>query len=133
MVWTYAGDPRNDVTDEVKWMVGDTDAADPLAQDAEVDYALAVYPKPEGKAPYLAAAMVCDGIAAKFARRAQRSVGSLSIAANQQYEHYVAEAARLRYAYATDGRGVGGGFSTVKPAAPVLGGGGTTFLGGRGL
>lgn len=126
MVWTYTGVPATSVTDEVHFLVGDTNPAEPLVQDEEINYYLALHPKAAGKPAWLAAAAVADAIAAQFARRAQRSIGSLSIAAQQQWEHYVALAASLRDAYATNGRGSG----SVRPGAPVLGGGGTTVLGG---
>lgn len=130
MVWTYGGLPASDPVDEVHLLCGDTDSTEPLLQNAEVVYLLALYPKPVGKPAYLAAAAGCDTIAARFARRAQQGLGSLSISAQQQYEHYVSEAARLRDAYATNGRGSTSGLAGVRPAAPILGGGGTTVLGG---
>lgn len=128
MVWIYTGDPQGDPVDEVHLLAGDTDGTDPLLQNEEIEYLLSLYPKPAGKPAYLAAAAACDAIAAKFARRAQRSVGSLSIAAQQQYEHYVQEAARLRNAFATDGKGDLRGFRGIVPAAPRLGGGGPAVL-----
>lgn len=126
MVWTYGASPATSATDEVHFLVGDTDLAEPLVQDEEITYYLALHPKPAGKPAWLASAAVADAIAAQFARRAQRSIGSLSIAAQQQWEHYVALAATLREAYATNGRGS----RSVRPGAPILGGGGTTVLGG---
>lgn len=125
MTWTYGADPGADENDEVRVMVGDTLSTDPLVQDEEIEYALTMYPKPsDGIPPYYAAAFVCENIAALFARRAQRSIGSLSISAQQQYEHYVAKAQSLRVLAKTNGRGGGAGLGV-----PVLGGGGSTVLG----
>jgi hypothetical protein len=109
-------------------MVGDTDTTDPLIQDAEIAYILIQFPKVDGNPPWLAAAHTCDAIAGRFGRRAQRAVGSLSIAAQQQFEHYRQMAADFRLLYASNGRAVTG-MSGVVAASPVLGGGGRTFLG----
>lgn len=130
MTWSYGGQPDSDVVDEVHLLVGDTDATEPLVQNEEITYLLTLYPKPAGKPAYLAGAAAADAIAAQFARRAQRSVGSLSIAAQQQYEHYKEVAQMLRTAYATNGEGnPDGGPLRVRPGIPRLGGGGRTYLG----
>lgn len=130
MAWTYGAAPATDPIDEVHFLVGDTDAAEPLLQNEEVTALLGLYPKPAGKPAYLAAAAGADAIAAQFARRAQRSVGPLAISAQQQWEHYVALAQQLRTAYATGGLGVIPSASLrIVPAGPVLSGGGRTYLG----
>lgn len=132
MTWTYTNSPIDTPTDEIHYLVGDTDPLEKLVQDEEIEYFLLLYPKPAGKPAYLAAAAAADAIAARFARRAQRSIGSLSIAANQQYEHYTQIAAALRVSYLTNGLGPAGenagGFTKVRAGAPVLGGGGTGVL-----
>lgn len=125
MTWTYANAALNNPRDEVRLLVGDTNSTAQLIQDEDIDYFLSLYPKPAGKPAYLAAAAACDAIAARLARQAQRSLGALSIAAQQQYEHYVQEAERLRVAQATGGRGRRSAYLAV----PILGGGGPTTLG----
>lgn len=126
-MWSYDGDPTGDRTDEVRFMVGDTDPAEELVQNEEIDFVLTQYPPVEGRPPWLAAAHVADAIAAKFARRADRSIGTLSIQAKQQRDHYVELAASLRVQHATNGRGR----QSVILAGPRLGGGGPTYLGGN--
>ena len=129
MTWTYDGDPTQDRTAEVRFLVGDTDQTDPLVQDEEIEFVLTQYVPVEGSPAWLAAAHVADGIAAKFARKADRSLGSLSISASQQRDHYRELAADLRMLWATGGRGNSSGLAGVVPAAPILGGGGPTYLG----
>jgi hypothetical protein len=117
MSWSYDGDPTGDRKDEVRFMVGDTDATEELVSDEEITFVLGQYPPDTDKPAWLASAHVADSIAAKFARRADRSIGPLSLAAS------------LRALHATNGHttsGMGG----IRPAAPRLGGGGTTYLGG---
>lgn len=135
MAWSYGADPMGDPIDEVHFLVGDTNAADPLLQDDEIEHLLSVYPKIEGKAAYLAGAAAADAIAAKFARKMSASVGPLSQQAQQQWEHYVALAAQLRVLYNTNGLGVVGLSQTARVLAvsPVLGGGGPTILGNNTL
>ena len=79
MTWTYDGDPTQDRTAEVRFLVGDTDQTDPLVQDEEIEFVLTQYVPVEGSPAWLAAAHVADGIAAKFARKADRSLGSLDL------------------------------------------------------
>jgi hypothetical protein len=135
MTWTYTEDPASSEVDEVRFLVGDTDDAEELVQDEEIEYQLVMWPKPAGKPAWLAAAAVCDAIAGQFARRAQRAIGSLSIAAQQQWEHYVHLADQYREMYLTDGLGTAEGgsphsFASIRAGIPVLGGGGPSVLGG---
>lgn len=126
MTWSYDGDPDGDRKDEVRFMVGDTTETAPLVQDEEIEYMLTLYVPVTGKPAWLAAAWVCDAIAAKFARQVQQSLGALSRSAQQQFEHYRDLAAHYRMLHNTNGAGTSG----VKIAVPVLGGGGPTYLGG---
>lgn len=128
MTWTYSGDPDVDRKDEVRWMVGDTTDTDPLVQDEEINFVLAQYPPANGKPAWLAAARTADSIAAKFARKANRSIGNLSIQAKQQRDHYRELASDLRALEASNGKQVGG-MAGITPAAPILSGGGRTYLG----
>lgn len=128
MTWTYTDDPLNVRRDEVRSMVGDTDTTDQLITDEDIDLALQMFLPATLKPAWLAAAHCCDLIAGKFGRKAQKSIGPLSQAAQQQWEHYRQMAADYRLLYASDGLATTG-LSGVKAAAPVLGGGGRTYLG----
>ena len=127
MTWTYDGDPMGDRKDEVRLMVGDTTETTPLMQDEEIEYLLSLHVPATGKPAWLAAAFVCDAIAGRFARQVQQSIGSLSRSAQQMFEHYRDLAAHYRMLYNTDGKGT----TATKHAAPILGGGGPTYLGGK--
>lgn len=120
MTWTYSGDPGASDKDEIRFLVGDTNADAPLVQDEEIAYILTIHAG-DDSINYQAAADVAEAIAAQFARKAQRSIGPLAISAEQQYEHYVDVAKRLRGLAATGGRSGALGL-------PVLGGGGGTYL-----
>lgn len=126
MVWTYS-DPNTSRKDEVRFMVGDTSTTAQMVQDEEIAYMLTLHPPVTGKPAWLAAAWTCDAIAGKFARQVQRSLGDLSASAQQQFEHYRDLAAHYRMLHQTNGKGTSG---TIV-AAPVLGGGGRTYLGGK--
>lgn len=125
MTWTYI-DPTTGRKDEVRAMIGDTVTADPLLQDEEIENFLTRFPPVIDKPPWLAAAASCDAIAGRYARKVQQTIGSLSRAAQQAYEHYRQMAADFRILYSTNGKGN----QSVIAAAPVLGGGGRTYLGG---
>lgn len=125
MPWTYSGDPASSAKDEVRFLVGDTNTADQLVQDEEINYVLLAHAD-AGSASinYRAAAEIAEAIAAKFARKADKAVGPLSIQAKQQHDHYVQLAGRLRKLAFTGG-------SIAAFGTPVLGGGGQTYLGGK--
>lgn len=135
MTWSYDVDTLNDGTDEsrkneVRFLVGDTDETIPMVQDEEIEMTLLRYPPADSLKPaWLAAAHVCDAIAGKFARKMQQTLGPLSASNQQQYEHYVALASHLRLLYSTNGK-ASQGMGSVTVAAPILSGGGPTYLGG---
>lgn len=83
MTWSYSNTQSSD-KDKVRFLVGDTDTADQLVQDEEINVVLA------RKADiYNAAAEVCRTIAAKFARRVDKKVGHLSLSASQKAKAYL--------------------------------------------
>lgn len=91
MTWTYSGDPSSSDRDAIRFLIGDTETLDQLVTDEEIAYALTQQPSIN-----LAAALVCDAIAAKFAREADRRVGDVSLSASQRAEAYRTKARDLR-------------------------------------
>lgn len=75
MTWTYAGDPSQDNRSAVRFLVGDTDSADQQIQDEEIDWLLSQ----NGSDVYQAALAACTSLSARYARRANKTVGNLSI------------------------------------------------------
>lgn len=129
MAWTYSGSPSSSAKDEVRFLVGDTDVALPLVQDEEVQYALDNYADSGlAKVNYAAASLVAEGIAAKFARKMDRSIGPLSVSAKQQRDHYVELADSLRAKAGLPADDVSR--LLTRMGSPVLSGGGPTYLGG---
>lgn len=95
--WSY--DPDNLATstrDQVRFLLGDTDPEEPLLSDAEVDYLVST----EGVAQQ-AAAIGAERLAARYARETSRSMGSLSISADQKSRHFRELAEQLRQELAT--------------------------------
>lgn len=115
--FTYSGNPASSPRDEVRFLIGDTDATRPVLFDAEVDYLLASQPS--------ALAAATEGArraAARFASLADLSVDGLSIAYSQRRDAYTALAADLsaRESAATPTRNVPTMISLAAPAAPPL-------------
>ena len=75
--WSYTGDPSARVIDEVRFLSGDTDSANPQATDSEILYLLTEW----NDDPYIAAAAVCESAASRASAKADqsKSVGDLSI------------------------------------------------------
>lgn len=91
MTWSYVS-PADSEKDAVRFLVGDTDASDPLVTDEEIAYLVAEFPQ----SSYHAAAEVADSIAAKFSREVAHSGDGLSYAAEQLQQNYATLAERLR-------------------------------------
>lgn len=125
MSWTYSGDPASSDRDEVRFLIGDTDANNQLLSDEELDYLIATNPD-QGSAysNYKAAAQASLATAAKFSQLMDKTVGSLSIRYSQKQGSYIALAERLMTTATS-------GLTARKPGVPVIGGSGTTYLGGN--
>jgi len=78
MSWTYSQDPTNSPKDAVRFLIGDTNAAQQLLQDEEIAWCLAEV----NNEPYRASANACSNLAALFTGLAQsesKSVGGLDL------------------------------------------------------
>jgi hypothetical protein len=118
--FTYSGNPSDSDKDEVRFLIGDTDAARPELKDAEVNYLLTIYPKQDGFPNYRAAAAAAQAVAAKHAKAMRKTVGSLSIDHGQKRTQY-AELAEELLAKSKES-------TSRRMGVPQLGGGGDTYL-----
>ncbi|MGH6877029.1 MAG: hypothetical protein ACREHV_06565 [Rhizomicrobium sp.] len=98
MTWTYSANPEASLADAVRLLCGDTDPADPLLQDSEIAYIIAVETN-----PWFAAASAAQAIASHYARRVDRTVGKLSIKGTDLVTQYQKLAYDLRRRGAVDG------------------------------
>lgn len=92
MAWTYSGDPSASLRDEVRFLIGDTDTSDQQLSDAEVDYTLTSASDDAS----LAAVKCAQALAAHYARRADKTVGDLSLSYSQLSKHYLDLVAQLQ-------------------------------------
>ena len=92
MSWSYLSTaPNSSDKSWIRLRVGDTSSGTQLLQDEEIDAHL----EAEGNR-YSAAALCAESIGAAFARRADKTVGRLSIAMSKVSERYFTLADRLR-------------------------------------
>lgn len=102
MTWTYdvaLATPK----DQVHWLVGDTDPAEPLAQDEEITWVLTQQPN-----VYRAAAQVARQIARYFARQCDLDIArEVRISLSDRSKNYFALADDLEEQVST-GAGFGG-------------------------
>ena len=91
--WNYSGDPSVSSKDAVRFLVGDTNPDEPLVQDEEIVYMLALETDPKG-----AAAAICEALSAKFATAVDMRLGDYSISMSQKAESFAARARQLRIA-----------------------------------
>lgn len=122
MGWTYSGDPSASDLDEIRYLLGDTDTTDQLVTDEEIVYALSLFAKEVGIPNFQAAAFIAGGLASKYVRLIDKTVGSLSLKLSTRAEGFRTLADWLT-AQATSGIG------HRTAGVPRLGGGGTKHLG----
>lgn len=104
MSWNYTGRPNLNARDKVRFLSGQTDRQSQLVSDEEIAYALSVQPAPE-----LAAAVICEALAAKFSGLADKRVGDVSESCSQKAAAFQLRAEQLRS-------------NAVTLALPVFGG-----------
>lgn len=83
MTWTYTGNPGSSDKDYVRYKIGDTDEANQLISDEEIDYELA-QTNDMLKAAYQCARAVLK----KLARRPDKKIGPSSIQNSQLKDLY---------------------------------------------
>ena len=76
---------------KTRFLCGDTDSADAILQDDEIDFCI-----DQAGNNFGAAAIACEAIAAEFSRKADKQVGDLRISLSQKAEAYGKRAADLR-------------------------------------
>lgn len=92
MTWTFTStDVSGTSRDQIRTYIGDTDSSDQLLSDEQIALALT-----DGGEVRTAASIAADFVAAKFARKADKSIGDLSISYAQMAKHYADLASRLR-------------------------------------
>lgn len=73
MSWSY-DEALTQYRDQVRFLIGDTNEDDQQISDEEIDWTL-----DQQSNPYSAAALACRGLHSKYARKATKTVGDLSI------------------------------------------------------
>lgn len=91
MTFTYASTDLSTDLAKIRRALGDVDSSEALLSDEEINSASSQTGSIQD-----AAALSAEWIAATFARKADKSVGPLSISLSQKYDHYMDLAARLR-------------------------------------
>lgn len=112
--WTYSGNPGASAKDLTRFLLGDTDACDPLLLDGEILWLLSQY----NNTPMNAAIRACETIIAKFSRLADETVGSVSVSYSQKAKGMRDMQATLRQRLATeDCTPFAGGISVAQEQA----------------
>lgn len=94
MTWSYTENSDNP-KDRVRVLIGDTDVADPLLEDEEIQAVLGLSDN-NVSGWYLAAGDAAEAVAAKYARKITQSAGPINSSLSQIFDHYMALAERLR-------------------------------------
>ncbi len=106
MSFTWNGDPAASTLEKVRWEIGDIDSTDQLMQDAEINYAIA-----QEETIFGAAARCCEALATKFAREANRALGTVRVDLSDKSKAFDKRAKRLRAKGTGSGSTYAGGLS----------------------
>jgi hypothetical protein len=83
MTWSYSGNPKTDEKDKYRFIIGDTDQAEPILQDEEITYILGEYADDVIRLYHL-----YSRAATYFARKVKRSLGPQSEEPFERQRHY---------------------------------------------
>ena len=83
MTWTYGGNPQNSDLDRLRFLCGDTQQADPLITDEELNFLLGRAGSPEAAAPEAAQAIML-----KLSREVDYTLGPEQVKASQRLTNY---------------------------------------------
>lgn len=96
--FSYSGNPASSQKDEVRFLVGDTNADAPLISDDEIKYLLS-----QAGSPVNAAIQAAYSLVAKFSRSCDETVGAVSKSYGQRAESFRKLAKDLQKQQAIDG------------------------------
>lgn len=97
-MFSYSGDPSVSLHDAIRFYSQDIDENDPFITDEEIAY-LITHWSAQTDNPLFLAAVVCDVIAAKFAREISFSADGVSLGLSEVQKKYVDLADSLRAQY----------------------------------
>lgn len=92
MAFSYSGDPSTSNKDEVRFLIQDTDAQDPLLQDEEINFLL----NQNNDQTKIAAIKAAEVISSQFSRLADTTIGDFSIKHSQRAQTFMQLAEQLR-------------------------------------
>lgn len=83
-MWSYSKDPSNSPVDAVRFMIGDTDEANPLLDDGEIEYVLKNHNMNANESAYYCVV----SIVARLSAMVDKTAGKVSIHYSQMADHY---------------------------------------------
>lgn len=109
MAWTYSGDPKSSEKDKYRFLIGDTNADDPILQDEEIEFILSEYTN-----HYMRLYQLYDRAADYFARKIKRTVGPIEEDPSERLYHFKQKAEYYRKCISTSG------FKAPKASPPIF-------------
>lgn len=88
MSFSYSGDPKSSEVDAMRFLIGDTDANQPIMQDEEIQYIIDTYGAGTNTTKY----ELFNRAATLFARDIKRSLGPQSEDPTSRLEFFTAQA-----------------------------------------
>lgn len=104
MSFTYSGDPSNSPLDEARFLLADTNEAEPIMQDEEIQYIIDTYGNSENTLRY----HLFNRAATLFARDIKRSLGPQSEDPTSRLNFYKQQAEHYKTAMATSAMATSG-------------------------
>jgi hypothetical protein len=92
MSWTYSGDPNATQKDALRFLIGDTRENEPIMQDEEIQYLVAMYGSNEASLYY----QLFSRAATIFARDIKRALGPQSEDPTERLKYFKEQAASYK-------------------------------------
>lgn len=109
MAWTYSGDPKSSEKDKYRFLIGDTNASDPILQDEEIEFVISEYSNHNMRLYQL-----YDRAADYFARKIKRAVGPIKEDPSERLQYFKQKAEYYRMRVSASG------FKAPKTSSPIF-------------
>jgi hypothetical protein len=95
VTFSYSGDPADSQLDAVRYLIGDTNANEPLVTDEEISFMIVQWYPLYGTLEWVSAEIL-DTLAARYAREANYSADGVSVSLAAVQQQLATQAASLR-------------------------------------
>lgn len=101
MSWSYSGNPKDSIKDEIRFLTGDTVETDSYLTDEEIEYIIEEY---KGYSAKKLAIECLNTVLPKLAREVDYKIGSEQVSCKQAYDNFYKTLKELKQQVSSIGR-----------------------------